>query len=77
MDVLVVPEATVAGSGYYHLPNDANTASLCGSINEESAFASDPSQVLDRTEAERRELDICGRCSSIAGQSGERSMTDD
>lgn len=78
MDVVITHETKATGSGSYHLLNDAQTASRCGSINEESQFASESYQTLSRAEAERRELDACGRCTSIAEDcSAERSATDD
>lgn len=68
MKVVVAYETTAVNSGHYHYLNDAETGSLCGSINEESSFASDIAEVLSRKSAERQGWTICGRCSHIAGQ---------
>lgn len=66
MEVVTAHESKETDSGCYHLLNDANTASLCGSINDESQFAADISEVLARKEAEERGFYPCRLCSFIA-----------
>ncbi|WP_435175881.1 hypothetical protein [Halorussus sp. AFM4] len=68
MKVAVAHEIRTGNSDCYHVLNDAATASLCGSINEESRFASDVAEVLPRESAERLGLAICGRCSYLVDQ---------
>lgn len=65
MRTIIAQETKATNSGQYHVLNDAETGSLCGSINEESQFAADIAQTLSRVEAERGGLTICGRCAYI------------
>ena len=66
MNVVIAREARKVASGRYHLLDDDRAASLCGSINEESQFASSSSRVLSREAAEGHGYEIRGRCSYIA-----------
>ncbi len=68
MEAITAHETEESSSGRYHLLNEAETASLCGSINAESQFAADIRQRLSPETAERRGLTLCGRCSYIATQ---------
>lgn len=68
MEAVIAHETKASSPGRYHLLNEAETASLCGSINAESQFAADIRQRLSLEAAERRGLTICGRCSHIAAQ---------
>ena len=68
MKVAIAHETKEKNVGSYHALNDATTASLCGSLNEESQFAANIVQVLSKGEAEQRGLSPCGRCSFILDQ---------
>lgn len=68
MKAVIAYETKASSSGRYHLLNEAETASLCGSINAESQFAADIRQRLSREAAEQRGLTLCGRCSYLAPQ---------
>ncbi|WP_435180697.1 hypothetical protein [Halorussus sp. AFM4] len=68
MEAVIAKETEASSGGRYHLLNEAETASLCGSINAESQFAADVHRRLSPAAAERRGLTLCGRCSHIAGQ---------
>lgn len=68
MKVIIAQESKGKKTGNYHVLNDAETASLCGSINQESEFAADIVEVLSQESAERHGFDLCGRCAYIADQ---------
>ena len=76
MEAVIAQETKGKNTGFYHLLNDAGTGSLCASINEESQFASDIAEVLSQDSAERRGLNLCGRCGYLANLNADTDFTD-
>lgn len=69
MDVITALEAASGTEGYYHLLNDDETASVCGTVQKESLFAGQAHRILPQVEAERQGLKLCERCTDYAGDS--------
>ena len=63
--VILTQEGLESENGYFHFLRDEQTVSLCGVVNNESQFASQISKIISQQEAERRGLELCGRCASI------------
>ncbi len=66
MNAIIAHEAKEKDTGYYHLVNDRGTASLCGSLNDESPFASAIAERISQTVADQRSFRLCRRCSYLA-----------
>lgn len=69
MDVITALEAASGEGGYYHLLNDDGTASVCGTVQNDSLFAGQAHRILPKIEAERQGLKLCERCTDYAGDS--------
>jgi hypothetical protein len=73
MDVITALEAASGEGGYYHLLNDEETASVCGTVQKDTLFAGQAHRILEKAEAERRGLQLCERCTDYV----EASETSD
>jgi hypothetical protein len=69
MDVITALEAASGDGGHYHLLNDDETASICGTVQKDTLFAGQAHRILPQAEAERRGLELCERCTNYAGDS--------
>jgi hypothetical protein len=69
MDVITALEAASGDGGYYHLLNDEQTASVCGTVQKDTLFAGQAHRILPKIEAERQGLQLCKRCTDYAGTS--------
>lgn len=67
MDVITALEAASGEGGYYHLLNDDQSASICGTVQKDTLFAGQAHQILSKAEAEKQGLKPCERCTDYAG----------
>ena len=77
--VLSTEAATGPPPGVYHLLDDDESKSLCGTVNADSLFGIEPCTILPREDAERKGFDPCKRClrASVTAEQVDLQQFDD